>query len=114
MLWSDGRVQAVEVVRDGKRERVEGAHFISTMPIRELIGALRPAPPELEGAALDFNYRDFLTVALMVRGSDLFPDNWIYVHDPNVKVKRVFCPPTVIVLPWHAARLQIDNTLTPG
>jgi protoporphyrinogen oxidase len=60
------------------------------MPIRELIECLTPAPPEyLKSAVRDFNYRDFLTVALMVRGKDLFPDNWIYVHDPRVKVGRV-------------------------
>ena len=34
-------------------------------------------------------YRDFLTVALMVRKDELFPDNWIYIHDPSVKVGRV-------------------------
>jgi len=34
-------------------------------------------------------YRDFLTVALMVKKPDLFPDNWIYIHDPSVKVGRV-------------------------
>ena len=34
-------------------------------------------------------YRDFLTVALIVRKPDLFPDNWIYIHDPSVKVGRV-------------------------
>jgi protoporphyrinogen oxidase len=34
-------------------------------------------------------YRDFLTVALMVKKPDIFPDNWIYIHDPTVKVGRV-------------------------
>ena len=34
-------------------------------------------------------YRDFLTVALMVRKPELFDDNWIYIHDPSVKVGRV-------------------------
>jgi protoporphyrinogen oxidase len=34
-------------------------------------------------------YRDFLTVALMVRKAELFDDNWIYIHDPSVKVGRV-------------------------
>jgi protoporphyrinogen oxidase len=60
------------------------------MPVRELIEVLDPAPPDyLRRAVADFNYRDFLTVAVMVRGRDLFPDNWIYVHDPNVKVGRI-------------------------
>ena len=86
ILWEPGRVLAV---RSGG-ETYTGDHFISTMPIRNLLEALDPAPPErVRQAARDFNYRDFLTVALMVRGRDLFPDNWIYVHDPRVSVGRI-------------------------
>jgi protoporphyrinogen oxidase len=70
--------------------RHEGTHYISSLPIRELIRSLDPAPPvEVQRAADDFSYRDFLTVALIVDGYDLFPDNWIYVHDPNVRVGRI-------------------------
>lgn len=84
--WEPGRVIAVEA----GGARYPGEHFISSMPIRELIECLTPEPPEyLKSAVRDFNYRDFLTVALMVRGKDLFPDNWIYVHDPGVKVGRI-------------------------
>ena len=64
--------------------------LISSLPIHALIHMLHPAPPEnVLGAADDFHYRDFLTVALILRGTNLFPDNWIYVHDPNVKVGRI-------------------------
>jgi protoporphyrinogen oxidase len=49
---------------------------------------LKPAPISLLHARA-LRYRDFLTVALMVRKAELFPDNWIYIHDPNVKVGRV-------------------------
>jgi protoporphyrinogen oxidase len=60
------------------------------MPIRELIQCLDPAPPEkVLLAASDFNYRDYLTVVLIVRAKDLFPDNWIYIHDAEVRVGRV-------------------------
>src|SRR3546814_11326352 len=38
---------------------------------------------------MDLKYRDFLTVALMIRSDDLFPDNWIYIHDSKVQVGRV-------------------------
>jgi len=68
----------------------QGTHFISSIPIRELIQKLHPAaPPPLLAAAKKFHYRDFLTVALMVRGRNLFPDNWIYVHDLAVRAGRV-------------------------
>lgn len=70
--------------------RYSANSFISSIPIRELIDRLSPAPPEsLRGAARDFNYRDFITVAVIVRGSNLFPDNWIYVHDESVKIGRI-------------------------
>ena len=90
ILWSDGRVDAVQVMIDGKLETVEGSHFISTMPIRELIQKFDPpAPDHVLKAAEALNYRDFLTVALVIDKRELFPDNWIYIHDPDVKVGRI-------------------------
>lgn len=84
--WTEGRVTGV--VAGGKLYR--GEHFVSSLPIRQLIEMLNPAPPEpLRLAAQDFHYRDFVTVALIVKGNGLFPDNWIYVHDPNVAVGRI-------------------------
>ncbi|MGD0202025.1 MAG: FAD-dependent oxidoreductase, partial [Bryobacteraceae bacterium] len=84
--WQSGRVLGVRA--GGRLWRAE--HFISSMPIRELIERLDPAPPDyLRAAAEDFRYRSFLTVALIVRGKNLFPDNWIYIHDPSVKVGRI-------------------------
>jgi protoporphyrinogen oxidase len=67
-----------------------GDHFISSMPLSELILKMKPAPPpEVLDAARQLSYRDFLTVALIIRHDDLFPDNWIYVHSPDVKVGRI-------------------------
>ncbi len=84
--WEPGRIKAI--VAGGKRFSAD--HYISSMPIRQLLRKLDPAPPKrLREAAESFRYRDFLTVALIVRGKNLFPDNWIYVHDPNVKVGRI-------------------------
>jgi len=86
IYWKPGGVSAVRA--GGKIYR--GEHFISTMPIRQLIEALDPAPPQpVRNAARDFNYRDFLTVCLICKGTNLFPDNWIYIHDPKVKVGRI-------------------------
>ncbi len=84
--WENGRVVAV---RAGGSVYT-GEHFISSIPIRELIGRLTPtAPGALHEALEDFHYRDFITVALIVRGGNLFPDNWIYVHEPGVAVGRI-------------------------
>jgi protoporphyrinogen oxidase len=86
ICWQSGRVTGV---RAGGN-LYTGDHFISSIPIRELILRLKPAPAEkLRRAMDDFHYRDFITVALIIRGSRLFPDNWIYVHDPAVAVGRI-------------------------
>ncbi|HSE36497.1 MAG TPA: hypothetical protein VLG74_04285, partial [Blastocatellia bacterium] len=65
-------------------------HFISTMPLRELIHALEPAPPAVVLEAADrLRYRDYLTVALIVKKESVFADNWIYIHSPDVRVGRI-------------------------
>jgi protoporphyrinogen oxidase len=85
-----GRVSRVIVANEGHREEVAGSDFVSSMPITELVAKLDPpAPPAVLQAARALRYRDFLTVCLIVNRADLFPDNWIYVHDPLVKVGRI-------------------------
>jgi len=85
--WNGNRVEAVET---GDGQRVEGSHFISSIPLRELIQRLSPAAPAAVRAAADgLKYRDFLTVALIVNRAEVFPDNWIYIHDPDVKMGRI-------------------------
>jgi protoporphyrinogen oxidase len=75
---------------DGAIQRWNADHFIVSMPLRNTVDRMvPPLPVEVREAAARLQYRDFLTVALMVRRSDLFPDNWIYVHDPAVKLGRV-------------------------
>jgi protoporphyrinogen oxidase len=60
------------------------------MPLRTLVRAMSPeAPTEVRAAADRLNYRDFITVALILDAPDTFPDNWIYVHDDKVKLGRV-------------------------
>ena len=80
---------AVEYGRQA-RNRVAVAGLVSTMPLRELVQKLDPPPPEVvRAAASRLSYRDFLTVALIIDAPDLFPDNWIYVHDARVKLGRI-------------------------
>jgi hypothetical protein len=60
------------------------------MPITELVGKLDPPPPaEVLRATGQLSYRNFLTVCLIVDRPELFPDNWIYIHSPEVKVGRI-------------------------
>jgi protoporphyrinogen oxidase len=72
----------------GGTTTLSAAHVISSAPLRELATRLHPLPAALPDAAR-LKYRDFLTVALKVRAPDLFPDNWIYIHDDKVKVGRI-------------------------
>jgi protoporphyrinogen oxidase len=74
----------------GDEQTLEADHVISSAPMRELIRGLSPAvPARVRQAAESLKYRDFLTVMLIVRASDAFADNWIYIHDPSVKVGRI-------------------------
>ncbi|NUP48258.1 MAG: FAD-dependent oxidoreductase, partial [Catenulispora sp.] len=87
---AEGGAVAV-TVQDGAGQRtVPADHVISSMPISALVRALDPpAPAEVLAAADDLRYRDFLTVALVVPESAGFPDNWIYIHTPGVRVGRI-------------------------
>jgi len=86
----DGKVAAVRVKTPVGERRIEGNHFISTMPIKHLVRSFDPAPPaEILAGGDGLNYRDFLTVAVMISQDNLFPDNWIYIHTPGVKVGRI-------------------------
>src|SRR3954464_14482864 len=82
----DGEVVAIEA----GDERIEPRHVISSLPLRGTVGmAGAAAAGEVQAAAQGLRYRDFLTVALVIDGEDLFPDNWIYIHDPSVNVGRI-------------------------
>jgi protoporphyrinogen oxidase len=87
---TDDRAVAVTVADAVGRRRVAADHVVSTMPISQLVLAMDPpAPAEVQAAARALRYRDFLTVALVVPADAGFPDNWIYVHTPGVRVGRI-------------------------
>jgi protoporphyrinogen oxidase len=84
------RISGVRIECDGKTEFIEADHVISSMPVTEFIKKLEPpAPEETAVAAGQLKYRDFLTVCLVVNRPELFADNWIYIHEPDVKVGRI-------------------------
>jgi len=76
--------------REGAREELVAEHVVSSVPLRSLVRMLRP---RLSQRALDaagaLRYRDFLTVMLVLEEAKRFDDNWIYIHDPGVKVGRI-------------------------
>jgi len=84
------RIDSLVVRCDGEERTVTGTDYISSMPITEFVKKLDPPPsPEILASASRLTYRDFLTVCLIVNQPDLFPDNWIYIHSPEVKVGRI-------------------------
>jgi len=83
-------IDGVVISYNGREEVIEGTDFISSMPLMEFIENLDPPPPiTVLRAAKKLEYRAFLTVCLIINQPDLFPDNWIYIHDPSVKVGRI-------------------------
>jgi len=91
--WRDGATARWRVIAegaDGLRTAFDCDSVISSAPLRELAGGVRPA---LSGRAMRaaeaLKYRDFLTVALIVKDRRHLLDNWIYIHDPGVKVGRI-------------------------
>ena len=88
----DGGIVTSVVTRTslGDLDEHGGTDFVSSIPIRELIARLDPpAPDVVRRAAESLGYRDFISVAVMINRADVFPDNWIYIHDPSVKVGRI-------------------------
>lgn len=84
------RIESVLVANKGHKDVIRGTHFISSMPVTEFVQNLDPAPPDhVLQAAEKLKYRDFITVCLIVNKAELFSDNWIYVHDPEVRVGRI-------------------------
>jgi protoporphyrinogen oxidase len=87
----DGVVSHLVVeTADGGRRTVTGSDYLVTMPLRELVEAMHPAAPDhVREAAAALHYRDYLTVVLVVDRAEVFPDNWIYIHEPEVELGRI-------------------------
>ncbi|MCB0951248.1 MAG: FAD-dependent oxidoreductase [Microthrixaceae bacterium] len=85
-----GATTVVAEDSDGVVTEYPADEVISSMPFATLVKVLDPpAPPEVTRAAEGLRFRDFLTVALVVPEKDGFPDNWIYIHSPDVQVGRI-------------------------
>jgi protoporphyrinogen oxidase len=86
----NGRISRVRYVEEHKEVEVPLSHLISSMPITKLVALLDPEPSDdVLGAARQLHYRAFITVGLIIDKKDLFPDQWIYIHSPRVKVGRI-------------------------
>jgi protoporphyrinogen oxidase len=88
--WDSTGATAVVAHRGAYQVETPASAVISSIPLPELARALEPpAPDHVLAATAQLRHRDFLTVALVVPLSASFPDNWIYIHSPDVMVGRV-------------------------
>ena len=85
---SNGGWRMTATNKDGEKIVVAAKDAISSAPMRQLAARMHPLPDTTLNAS-NLKYRDFLTVALKIKSADLFPDNWIYIHDEKVQVGRV-------------------------
>ncbi|HML94767.1 MAG TPA: FAD-dependent oxidoreductase [Thermodesulfobacteriota bacterium] len=84
---NDGlRVRGLELM-DGTVKEYD--HVVSTMPVTQLVSRLEGVDEEVKEAARSLRFRNTILVYLRVRSGDLFPDNWIYVHSPELRFGRL-------------------------
>ncbi len=107
---SAGRVRTLLASTPAGERRFVADHVVSTAALRSLVRALDPAvPAPVRAAAEGLKYRDFVVVALILGRDKLFPDNWIYIHTPGVKVGRI-----QNFNNWSAAMVPTPNTTCLG
>jgi len=83
-------IVSIEYLNDNKLIETSVKHLISSMPIPKLISIMKPDPPDkVVKAANRLSYRAFIIVILILNKKDIFPDQWIYIHSPDVRVGRI-------------------------
>ena len=87
----DHTISAVDAENaDGETTRVTAEHFFSSIPITTFIARCTPSlPQEILRASEALYYRDHITVNLLIQKKAIFPDQWIYVHSPEVRMARI-------------------------
>jgi protoporphyrinogen oxidase len=81
-----GRASGIEL-QNG--DFVSCGHVVSTMPLTQMIARLDGVPAPVREAASRLQFRNTILVYLLVRNTDLFPDQWLYVHSPGLSAGRV-------------------------
>jgi protoporphyrinogen oxidase len=86
LTHSSRRVRGLELA-DGRRLAFD--HVVSTMPLTLLVKGMEGVPAEVISAADALAYRNTVLVYLNVEGTDLFSDQWLYIHSPDLLMGRV-------------------------
>ena len=86
--------------KNGEEINVNGDYVISSMPVKDLVVGMNDVPEQYLKIAQGLPYRDYMTVGVLVPHlalknetkiktiGNIVPDNWVYVHDKNVKMGR--------------------------
>ena len=97
---ADNKITGLVYEKDGEKITVIGDYVISSMPVKDLVLGMNNVPEEYEEIAKGLPYRDYMTVGILISKLNLknetktktigniVPDNWVYVHDKNVKMGR--------------------------
>ncbi len=65
------------------------SQVISTMPLTTVVKAIREVPDAIREHVNRLRFRNTILVYLHVDGKDLFPDNWLYIHSPELQTGRI-------------------------
>ena len=94
-------VESIVIDQNGVETTVKGDIFFSSMPVKDLVGAMNDVPEEEARIAAGLPYRDFVTIGLLLDKlqlknetnirtlGNIVPDCWIYVQDVGVKMGRI-------------------------
>ena len=97
---ADGTLRGLIYTKDGNETEIDGDYIISSMPIKDLVMGMNDVPGQYQTIAEGLPYRDYMTVGVLVPHlalknetkiktiGNIVPDNWVYVHDKNVKMGR--------------------------
>ena len=76
-------------VENNKGEFVETNLVISSMPLTILVQGLPNVPFRVLESTKKLRFRNTILVYLLINASNLFPDQWLYIHDKTLKHGRI-------------------------
>jgi len=89
----DGQRMYSIMVKDDQENtesEIEIDYLFSSIPLPIFVRSMLPSPPsDVLFAAERLRFRSFLIVNVIIDKENLFPDQWIYVHSPEVRLARI-------------------------
>lgn len=90
VIHKNWKIKEVVIKNKNKTKKLKTDYILSTMPLKEFVLSLEPRPQkEVIDAANFLKFRDFISVALILNKKDVFPDTWLYTHDPGMRTIRI-------------------------